>query len=139
MDAYTSEKEFEVKILVVDDDSLTQMLEKTFLKELGFREIFFAKDGIEALHLIPQIMPLDLILLDWHMPKMSGLELLKKLHQSHTYAKTKIILVTAEIDTAKVVEALEAGADEYIMKPFSQDMLAHKLEILGLWSSPVAD
>lgn len=119
-------------ILIVDDAVTSRMLTRRFLTELGFENLHEARNGLEALNLLETLAPPDLLLLDWNMPEMDGLELLRALRANPHMPNIKVLMMTTETETAKILEALQAGADEYIMKPFSQDMLADKLNILGL-------
>jgi two-component system chemotaxis response regulator CheY len=91
-----------------------------------------AEDGLDGLEKI-KIMPLpDLILLDWNMPNMNGYEFLQAIKKNSAYNKILVLMVTTENEMSQVVKALEAGADEYIMKPFEEEALKDKLKILGL-------
>jgi two-component system chemotaxis response regulator CheY len=91
-----------------------------------------AEDGLVALEKI-KILPLpDLVLLDWNMPKMNGYEFLQAIKKDTSYNKVLILMVTTENEMSQVVKALEAGADEYIMKPFEEEALKDKLRIMGL-------
>jgi two-component system chemotaxis response regulator CheY len=74
----------------------------------------------------------NLVLADWNMPEMNGLELLKKLRQDPELASLKVIMVTTETEVDHMVSALEAGANEYVMKPFTKDILKEKLELVGI-------
>jgi two-component system chemotaxis response regulator CheY len=75
---------------------------------------------------------IDLVLADWNMPEMNGLDLLKQLRQDPELASLKVIMVTTETELDNMVSALEAGANEYVMKPFTKDILTEKLELVGI-------
>lgn len=116
--------------LVVDDSRVIRKVARRILEDLGF-EVAEAADGIEALAWCSAVMP-DLILLDWQMPGMDGMEFLLKLRAEPQGHRPKVVFCSAETDLARIREALEAGADEYIMKPFDGGIVAGKLEYLGL-------
>lgn len=121
-----------MQVLIVDDDIVSRMLSKTFLKNLGFTDINEALDGEEALTKINTLDDLGLILLDWNMPRMDGLEFIQSLRSQAHWADLPVLMMTAESQQNKINEALIAGVSEYIMKPFSLDMLVDKLTILGI-------
>ena len=121
-----------MQVLIVDDDIVSRMLSKTFLKNLGFTEINEALDGEEALNKLNSLNDLGLILLDWNMPRMDGLEFIQSLRSQSEWLDLPVLMMTAENQQTKINEALMAGVSEYIMKPFSLDMLVDKLTILGV-------
>ena len=86
---------------------------------------------MEALDVI-QKEKVDLALVDWNMPDMNGFEFIQEVRKDNTYKDMRMMMVTTETEMNKVVEALEAGANEYVMKPFTKDVLREKLIILGL-------
>jgi two-component system chemotaxis response regulator CheY len=101
------------------------------LKKKGF-EVLEAKNGVDALAMLATSEPVDVMLVDWNMPEMNGFDLLSLVRQDHQYDKTKIMMVTTETGMAEMSNALNAGANEYIMKPFTSDIVAEKLQLLGL-------
>jgi two-component system, chemotaxis family, chemotaxis protein CheY len=117
-----------VKILVVDDMLTIRKIAKKILNELHFKNIHEAADGSEAWQIINKEGSFDLIISDWNMPKMSGLELLQKVRSTPSIAYTPFILLTAEADLNQVKQAVEAGVDNYVLKPFTSDILKSKLE-----------
>jgi two-component system chemotaxis response regulator CheY len=122
------------KALVVDDSRTTRLILTKTLRELGF-EVREAADGKEALEVIKaEKTALTLILVDWNMPEMNGLDMLKRLRQAPEFASLVIVMVTAETEIGHIAEALEAGANEYVMKPFTKDILLGKLELVGIHS-----
>lgn len=121
-----------MQVLIVDDDIVSRMLSKSFLKNLGFTEINEALDGEEALTKLNSLNDLGLILLDWNMPRMDGLEFIQSLRSQSEWVDLPVLMMTAENQQTKINEALMAGVSEYIMKPFSLDMLVDKLTILGV-------
>lgn len=116
--------------LVVDDSRVIRKVARRILEELGF-DIAEASDGLEALAWCRAVMP-DAVLLDWNLPMMSGLEFLKQLRQEPEGDKPTVIFCTVENDLERIREALDAGADEYIMKPFDGDIIAGKFAQAGL-------
>ncbi len=116
--------------LVVDDSRVIRKVARRILEDLGF-EIAEAADGMEALAWCRAAMP-DAILLDWNMPVMGGLEFLRKLRAEPGGDAPVVIFCTVENDLAHIEEALEAGADEYIMKPFDGDIIESKFAEVGL-------
>jgi two-component system chemotaxis response regulator CheY len=119
-----------VRALVVDDSKAIRVILGRILKELGF-ETFEAGDGREALDRLAEVGAIDLALVDWNMPEMNGLDFVRSV-RADGYDDMTMIMVTTETETEQVVRALAAGANEYVMKPFSKDMLVEKLDLLGL-------
>lgn len=115
--------------LVVDDSAVIRRVARRILEELGFR-VSEAGDGAEALARCRQRMP-GAILLDWHMPVMSGPEFLRKLRLEPGGGDPKVIFCSVETEVARIREALEAGADEFVMKPFDAEIMAGKLAAAG--------
>lgn len=120
------------KALVVDDSRAVRMILGNTLKELGF-EVCEAANGREALELIEAgSTAASLVLVDWNMPEMSGFELLKRLRQAPELSSMVIVMVTTETELDQMAAALEAGANEYVMKPFTKDILVEKLRLAGI-------
>ncbi|MGF1606869.1 MAG: PleD family two-component system response regulator [Rhodothalassiaceae bacterium] len=116
--------------LVVDDSKVIRKVARRILEELSF-EIEEAVDGQDALDKVNQKVP-DMVLLDWNMPVMDGLEFLKRVRANADIEQPKVIFCTTENDMAHIRMALEAGADEYIMKPFDREIIETKLLQVGL-------
>lgn len=119
------------KALVVDDSRAVRMILANTLKELGF-EVCEAANGREALRLIEAGGNITLALVDWNMPEMNGFELLKRLRQTPELSSLVIVMVTTETEIDQMAAALEAGANEYVMKPFTKDILVEKLLLAGI-------
>ena len=119
------------KAFIIDDSKSIRMRLTQMLASLDF-SVSEAEDGLDALEKIKIMPPPDLILLDWNMPNMNGYEFLKAIKKNTNYNKVLILMVTTENEMSQVVKALEAGADEYIMKPFEEEALKDKLRIMGL-------
>lgn len=116
--------------LVVDDSRVIRKVACRILKELSF-EAVEAESAVEALGLCRRQMP-DVILLDWNLPQMSGLDFLKALRSETSGNHPVVLFCTTENDASHISEALGAGADEYLMKPFDRGMLEAKLAEVGL-------
>ncbi len=117
------------RVLVVDDMSTMRKIVIKILKDLGFTDFTEAADGTlawEAINNAPA--PIGLIISDWNMPNCTGLDLLKRVRMDQKHKKLPFILVTAEAETSQVAEALKAGVDQYVVKPFTKEALQSKLE-----------
>jgi two-component system, chemotaxis family, chemotaxis protein CheY len=118
--------------LIIDDSRAIRRILGTAMRGLGF-EVAEACNGKEALETVKHLGPaLKLVLVDWNMPEMNGLEFVTKLRADHRFDSAFIIMVTTETATEQMVKALEAGANEYIMKPFTKDVIEDKLRLLGI-------
>lgn len=120
-----------MKALVVDDSRATRTILRNTLKAEGF-EVFEAGDGKQALEELNKVGVVDLALVDWNMPVMTGYEFICEVRSKKDYDKMSIMMVTTESEAAQVQKALDAGANEYVMKPFTADVLREKLLLLGL-------
>ena len=118
-----------MKILLVDDSATMRRIQKTQVNSLGISDVIEACDGSDALDKLKRNMPVDIILLDWNMPVMDGLTFLKKVREDTAYKAVNIIMCTSESEKSRVVDALKAGANNYLVKPFTPDALKEKLGI----------
>lgn len=116
--------------LVVDDSRVIRKVARRILEDLGF-EIAEAGDGMEALAWCRAAMP-DAVLLDWQMPVMDGLDFLRRLRAEPGGEAPKVVFCSVENSVERIRQALDAGADEYVMKPFDGDIIAAKFEMAGL-------
>jgi len=116
--------------MVVDDSGVVRRISRKILEGLGF-EVIEAENGLHALEIAEKNLP-QFILLDWNMPVMNGLEFLKEFRKKHSSADVKVIFCTTENDLTKIMTAMEAGANEYIMKPFDEEIVRTKLTQMGL-------
>lgn len=116
--------------LVVDDSRVIRMVARRILEQLGF-EIREAVDGQEALNECVKALP-DAILLDWNMPVMNGIDFLRELRKLNGGDGPVVVFCTTENDMAHIREAIEAGANEYIMKPFDKEIIEAKFAQVGL-------
>lgn len=119
--------------LVVDDSRVIRMVARRILEQLGF-EIREAVDGQEALNECVKALP-DAILLDWNMPVMNGIDFLRELRKLDGGDAPVVVFCTTENDMAHIREAIEAGANEYIMKPFDKEIIEAKFAQVGLLPS----
>jgi two-component system chemotaxis response regulator CheY len=120
------------KALVVDDSRAIRMILGKILKGLGF-EVLEAANGREALAMIEvHRTAVKLVLADWNMPELNGMELLKQLRRKPDLASLVFVMVTTETELDQMSAALDAGANDYIMKPFTKDILVEKLELVGI-------
>jgi len=117
-----------MKVLLVDDSSTMRRIQKTQLNGMGITDIDEAGNGEEALAKLAGAK-FDVVMLDWNMPVMDGITLLKNIRQNGAYSGIKVIMCTSESEKAKVMEALQAGANNYIVKPFTPEALKEKLGI----------
>lgn len=118
--------------LVVDDSPTVRKVIGRIISEFGF-SIVEAEDGQKALNICASTTP-ELIMLDWNMPIMNGMEFFKAFKENPNRKSVKVIFCTTENELSKIVEAIDEGADEYIMKPFNRDILHDKLIKVGLLS-----
>ena len=116
-----------MKVLVVDDFATMRRILKNILKQIGFTKIIDADDGSTALAMLKK-NKVDLIISDWNMPKVSGLELLKAVRSDESIKDMPFLMVTAEAQKDSVVQAIQAGVSNYVVKPFTPDTIKEKLE-----------
>ncbi len=119
-----------MKCLIVDDSRVVRRVSRRIVEDLGF-ECEEAEDGQQAYDACQDSAP-DVILLNWNMPVLSGIEFLKKLRCISHIRQPKVIMCTTEYSVENITQALDAGADEYIMKPFDSDIIQTKLAQVGL-------
>ena len=119
-----------MRALVIDDSRAMRMILRNALQELG-HNVTEAGNGQEALATLQASGPFDLALVDWNMPVLNGFEFVRAVRQLPAHNNMKLMMVTTEVETSQVARALEAGANEYLMKPFTKDLLRDKLELLA--------
>jgi len=119
-----------MKALVVDDSRAMRMMLAQILGTCGF-EIAQAQHGKDALTHLSANADTELALIDWNMPEMNGLELVRAVRANAAWSRVKLIMVTTETEMGHIEQALDAGADEYVMKPFTKDVLIDKLRLIG--------
>lgn len=121
-----------MRALVVDDSRAVRLLIGKILKEVGM-EVVEAGNGREALDQLRRSPDVELALVDWNMPEMNGLEFIIAVRSQRTYNRLRILMVTTETESEQVTRALNAGANEYLMKPFTKDVLIAKLNLLDVF------
>lgn len=126
-----------MKALVVDDSRAQRAIMRRLLQDLDF-EVTEAANGAEAFELLTrEATSIDVALVDWHMPEMDGLELVRRMQDESDMFRIRTMMVTAETDVRRVLEALRSGADEYLMKPVTREALVEKLQLLGFEAATV--
>ena len=120
-----------MRALIVDDSRATRTIIKRMLSEVGF-EVVEATDGVDALRRLKEIGQADVLLVDWNMPEMNGYDLVCAIRGDHQYDKVPLMMVTSETEMGQMAKALEAGANEYVMKPFTKEVITEKLALLGV-------
>lgn len=116
----------EMNILLVDDFATMRRIMKNILRQLQFVNIMEADDGIVAWELM-QKNPVDFVISDWNMPIMTGIELLRKIRADERFSKIPFLMVTAESQEDNILEAVQAGVSNYIVKPFTPEVLEQKI------------
>jgi two-component system chemotaxis response regulator CheY len=120
-----------VRALVVDDSRVVRLIVGEVLREIGM-EVIEAANGVAALEQLDRFPDVSLMLLDWNMPEMDGLEVLRHVRSQRCYDALQILMVTAEGEAGQVTRALSAGANEYLMKPFGKEVLLAKLNLMDV-------
>lgn len=113
-----------MKVMLIDDSKTMRNIQKGILTQLGYTQVEEACDGLDALSKVGAFQP-TLLLVDWNMPNMDGLTFVKKFRA--TGAKCPIIMVTTEAEKSRVVEAIKAGVNNYVVKPFTPDVLSERI------------
>jgi len=116
-----------LKLLVVDDSSTMRRIIKNTLARLGYKNVLEGADGVEGWNQMDSNPDIDMLITDWNMPEMNGLELVKKVRADDRFKDLPIIMVTTEGGKAEVITALKAGVNNYIVKPFTPAVLKEKL------------
>lgn len=119
--------DFNARILVVDDFSTMRRIVRGILKRLGYRDIDEAEDGQSALKMLKQV-PYQLVICDWNMPVMTGLDLLKAVRADEELKSIPFLMVTAEAKKENILAAIQAGVSNYVVKPFTEEVLSKKLD-----------
>ena len=120
-----------MRALIIDDSRAIRLILSRLMGELGI-EAEQAENGRAALDILETGQQFDFALVDWNMPEMNGIEFVQAVRAEAKWAGMKLMMVTTETEMAQVVKALEAGANEYVMKPFTREVIAEKLSILGI-------
>lgn len=120
-----------MRALVIDDSRAIRLILRQTLQAIGF-EVMDAGNGTEALNMLKTEDKFDLALVDWNMPGMNGYNFVVEVRKNPDYDNMRLMMVTTETETSQVIRALEAGANEYVMKPFTKDVIVEKLNLMGL-------
>ena len=120
-----------MQALVVDDSKAMRMILGRILRDIGL-DVVDAADGSRALGLIGEGLDPDIVLVYWHMPVLTGIEFVAAVRQPPYGFAGLVMLVSTETEPAQIAQALDAGADEYLLKPFDRDGLIDKLRLLGM-------
>jgi two-component system chemotaxis response regulator CheY len=120
-----------MRALVIDDSRTVRAIIRKILSDLGL-DVVEAADGREGLEQLRREADLELVLVDWNMPEMNGLDFIKAVRSDRAYDAVRIMMVTTETEQGQVLLALKAGANEYVMKPFTREILVAKLSMLDV-------
>jgi two-component system chemotaxis response regulator CheY len=120
-----------MRALIIDDSRAIRIIIAGYLRGLGM-ETVEAGNGREGLARMQENPDVELVLVDWNMPEMNGLDFIRALRAQRAYDEVRIVMVTTETEFEQVAKALDAGANEYIMKPFTKEILVAKLNLLDL-------
>ena len=123
-----------MRALLIDDSRAIRSIIRKILTDMGF-DVSEACHGLEALERLKEADKTDLVLVDWNMPVMNGIDFVRTVRADHTYDDMLLMMVTTESGMEQMIEALEAGANEYVMKPFTKDVLQEKIGLLGVLPS----
>ncbi len=115
------------KILIVDDFSTMRRIVRNILKQLGYENIDEAEDGVQALNKL-KAEKYDFLITDWNMPNMTGIDLLKAVRAEESLKEIPVLFVTAEAEKENIITAVQAGVSNYIVKPFTAEVLKEKIE-----------
>ena len=119
-----------MRALVIDDSRAMRSILGRILRRAGF-EVAEAGNGWEGLEQLQGGPPIDIALVDWHMPEMDGCQFVRSVRALDQYRGLPVLMITSETEAGQIAVALEAGANEYVMKPFTPELLLGKLELLG--------
>jgi two-component system, chemotaxis family, chemotaxis protein CheY len=120
-----------MRALVLDDSKTMRMILRRILSEIGF-EVIEAGNGREGLNQLRKMDAPDLVTVDWDMPEMDGISFIRAVREQPGFRSTPVVMITANNDLEQVSTALDAGANEYIMKPFLEETVREKLQLLGI-------
>lgn len=120
-----------MRALVVDDSRTVRVIIGKILREVGM-DVVEAGNGLEGLDPMRHVPDIELVLVDWNMPEMNGLDFIKAVRAQRAFDPVRIMMVTTETEHEQVTRALDAGANEYVMKPFTKEVLVAKLSLLDV-------
>ncbi len=128
-----------MKALIIDDSRAARYAVRRMLRQLGFTEVYAAPDATTAQEILDTETGLDVVLCDYYMPEINGLDLVRSLRAQGDHADLSIIMISAEHTSGNINTALQAGANEYLVKPFTVDDLASKLDLIRAPTRPGHD
>ena len=120
-----------MKVLVLDDSKAARFMIQKILSRFNF-DLYEAENGVDALEKLAANPDTALALVDWNMPEMNGIEFVESVRAKEQFNNMRIMMVTTETEMTQVVRAIEAGANEYVMKPFTEEIIGDKLRLLGV-------
>ena len=120
-----------MRALIIDDSKALRAIVAKLVKGLGF-EVLEAGNGREGLEQLKSKGAVELSLVDWNMPDMNGIEFIQAVRAQDEYNAMKVMVITTQTEIDHITKALESGANEYLMKPFTRDALLGKLQMLGI-------
>ena len=120
-----------MRALIIDDSRAMRRILRGIVEPMGF-EVSEAGNGKQGLEQLNQLEDVELVLVDWNMPEMNGLEFVQAVRSDDSRRDLKLVMVTTETEPAKMARAMMAGVDEFVMKPFTQDILIDKLRLIGV-------
>lgn len=120
-----------MRALVIDDSRAMRAILRAVLSDLGY-DVVEAANGKEALDRLADHPDIQLAMVDWNMPEMNGFEFVQRVRCDHGYDRLRLIMCTTETEVSQIARALQAGANEYVMKPFTKDVIREKLSLLGM-------
>lgn len=123
---------FKMQALVIDDSRAIRLLIGGTLREQGF-DVVDACHGQEGLERLKEFPEIRLVLVDWNMPVMDGIQFIQTVRSSRAWDDVRLVMVTTEIESEQIQRAISAGANEYVMKPFTPEVLVAKLSLLGVF------
>ena len=120
-----------MKALIIDDSLAMRSILTRIVTQLGF-DCVEASNGQEGLTRLDEVDDISLVLVDWNMPEMNGLDFVKVVRTKPEYEKLPLMMVTTETEPMRMALALMAGVDEFVMKPFTPEILSEKINLLGI-------
>lgn len=121
-----------MQAMVVDDSKAMRTILRRILEEIGYEDILEAGNGAEALDVLVGVPAPQLVLVDWNMPEMTGIDFVRAARADERFRDTAIVMITTETAVERIEDALAAGANDYVMKPFTKDVLVDRLQFLGI-------
>lgn len=120
----------DIVFLVVDDSATMRRILENTLKRIGYKKVYIANDGTEAITMLKTNKDIDFIITDWNMPYMDGISLVKYIRSHEDYKKLPVLMVTTKGMKDDIIEAMQAGINNYIVKPFTPKTLQSKIDLI---------